>query len=73
MTTVQHDALERAAGILGEHFDHHLIAVTAVARNGGGEECHFKHGGSRVAALGLAVDAQFDLAGNEDQEKWRDG
>ena len=89
MTAAQQTALAQAAALLGEHFEHFVMAVTYT--DAASEECvEVMPGKSRMAAVGLAAEAEFilindaedadetpaDPAGNaeaDDGEKWKQG
>lgn len=61
LTHAQEQALERVRQLLHEHFETAVIGVLAVVdRQGGGQDevTHVFHTGGRMAAIGLAAEAQ---------------
>lgn len=59
LSDAQHDALKQAYDLLGEHFEHSLIAIaTTVGKDEKEEATQVFWRGGRVAAIGLAYESQ---------------
>jgi len=69
MNAAQKNAIAQAKSLLGEHFEDFVIGVSFEQE--GAETIAFAHGGSRLAALGLAVEAQYFMVEDDEPEDWR--